>query len=60
MGWIRRKLRAHLQGIGELREGVTYTIVKLSRPIRCVVPMHAFGHPVLINELCGGRERVRA
>ena len=44
------KLRAHLQGIGELREGVLYNR-KTSRPIRCVVPMHAFGHPVLINEL---------
>ncbi|MGJ8638299.1 MAG: LegC family aminotransferase [Opitutaceae bacterium] len=44
------KLRAHLESIGELREGVLYNR-ESSRPIRCVVPMHAFGHPVLIQEL---------
>jgi aminotransferase in exopolysaccharide biosynthesis len=44
------KLRAHLQRIGELREGVLYNR-ETNRPIRCVVPMHAYGHPVLINEL---------
>ena len=44
------KLRAHLQAICEQKEGVTYNR-ETGRAIRCVVPMHAFGHPVLINEL---------
>ena len=44
------KLRDHLHAISEQRDGVTYNR-ETGRPIRCVVPMHAFGHPVLINEL---------
>ena len=44
------KLRTHLHAISEQKEGVTYNR-ETGRAIRCVVPMHAFGHPVLINEL---------
>lgn len=44
------KLREHLSFIGESRDGLLYNR-ETGRVIRCVVPMHAFGHPVLLKEL---------
>jgi perosamine synthetase len=44
------KLQARLEAIGERRGDVLYNR-ETGRPIRCVVPMHAFGHPVLLKEL---------
>ena len=44
------KLRTHLHAISEQKEGVTYNR-ETGKAIRCMVVMHAFGHPVLINEL---------
>jgi len=43
-------LEKRLDAVGELRDGALYNR-ETGRRIACVVPMHAFGHPVLISEL---------
>jgi perosamine synthetase len=48
------KLNDYLKEIGEIRGGICYNRFT-GRPIRAVVPMHTFGHPVDIDplqELC--------
>jgi perosamine synthetase len=49
-GMCPQALKARLESIGEMR-GKQLFNRETNRPIRCVVPMHAFGHPVLLNEL---------
>jgi perosamine synthetase len=44
------KLRRHLEHIGQMQAG-TLINRETGRPIRCVVPMHTFGHPVAMDEL---------
>ncbi|NBB78279.1 MAG: LegC family aminotransferase [Verrucomicrobia bacterium] len=49
-------LQSRLEAIGEQRDGGLFNR-ETGRPIRCVVPMHAFGHPVLISELLAVAKR---
>ncbi|WP_199616751.1 LegC family aminotransferase [Paenibacillus alkalitolerans] len=44
------KLRTHLEKIGYMQGGVLYNR-QTNRPIRAVVPMHTFGHPVDLDSL---------
>lgn len=43
-------LREYLKSITEIRNGQTINR-ETNRVIRAIVPMHTFGHPVLINEI---------
>jgi perosamine synthetase len=45
MGLDPLSLRAHLNQIAEIRNGITIN-GQTGRPLAAVVPMHAFGHPV--------------
>lgn len=45
------KLRDYLRDMAEVKDGVCRNR-QTGRPIRAVVPMHAFGHPVDLDELC--------
>lgn len=54
LGLDPTKLNDYLGQISEIRGGVCYNRLT-GRPIRAVVPMHTFGHPVdldLLQELC--------
>ena len=55
-GMDPKALQARLEAVGEQREGGLYNR-ETGRRIRCVVPMHAFGHPVLLNELLAVTKR---
>jgi perosamine synthetase len=50
LGIDANKLSNYLQEISELRDGICYNRYT-DRPIRAVVPMHTFGHPVDIDPL---------
>lgn len=43
-------LRVYLATVGQIKDGRLHN-AETGRPIRAVVPMHAFGHPVAIKEL---------
>ncbi|MFK2827252.1 LegC family aminotransferase [Bacillus sp. B190/17] len=44
------KLEEHIRDIGEMKSGQLFN-KKTNRPIRAVVPMHTFGHPVDLDPL---------
>lgn len=50
LGMDAAKLRDHLREIAEVRGGVAYNR-RTGRPIRALVPMHTFGHPVDLDAL---------
>ncbi|WP_251963077.1 LegC family aminotransferase [Salinibacter ruber] len=50
------KLGAYLDEIAEVRDG-TCVNTKTGRPIRALVPMHAYGHPVALDALQEVAER---
>ncbi len=50
LGLDPEKLEAYLDDTAEVREG-TCVNVETDRPIRAVVPMHAYGHPVDLDPL---------
>jgi len=50
LGLDPEKLGAYLDDIADVREG-TCVNVETGRPIRAVVPMHAYGHPVDLDPL---------
>jgi len=50
LGLDPRKLRIYLDEIGEIRKAGCYN-KKTGRPIRAVVPMHTYGHPVDLDPL---------
>jgi perosamine synthetase len=50
LGLDPEKLEGYLDDIAEVREG-TCMNVETGRPIRAVVPMHAYGHPVDLDPL---------
>ncbi len=51
LGMDPDKLGEHLTNVAERREGGTYNRLT-GRRIAAVVPMHTFGHPVRMDELC--------
>lgn len=50
LGLSPRSVRAWLEENAELRDGVCYN-KNSDRRVKCCVPMHTFGHPVIIDEL---------
>lgn len=56
-GMCPAALEVRLETVGELREGGALHNRETGRRIACVVPMHVFGHPVLISELLGVAKR---
>lgn len=50
LGMSAMALREHLQSVAELRHGVCINR-RTGRPIRAIVPMHTFGHPVDLDGL---------
>jgi perosamine synthetase len=50
LGICPSRLRAHLEQVAEVREGVTWNL-KTGRRIQAIVPMHVFGCPVDMNAL---------
>jgi perosamine synthetase len=52
LGLDPRALAVHLRSVCSLRDGVAINRAT-GRPIRAVVPMHTFGHPVDIDALVG-------
>jgi perosamine synthetase len=55
-GMDPKALEARLEAVGEKRGDALYNR-ETGRRIRCVVPMHAFGHPVMLDELLAVAER---
>jgi perosamine synthetase len=54
LGLNPKKLKAHLERIAERRSGVLIN-QETGRPIRAVIPVHVFGHPVdmdALNAVC--------
>jgi perosamine synthetase len=54
LGLSPKKLKAHLERIGKRRGGVLIN-EESGRPVRAVVPVHVFGHPVdmdALNAVC--------
>ena len=49
-GMCPQALKARLEEVAETRDGQLINR-ETKRPIRCAVPMHAFGHPVMLKEL---------
>lgn len=51
LGMDPDKLAVHLDAVAELRGNATYNR-QTGRRIAAIVPMHTFGHPVRLDELC--------
>jgi len=56
LGMDPDKLAAHLDAVAERRGNATYNR-QTGRRIAAVVPMHTFGHPVRLDELCAVCEK---
>ncbi|GFM38104.1 LegC family aminotransferase [Desulfovibrio psychrotolerans] len=56
LGMDPDKLAAHLDAVAERRGNATYNR-QTGRRIAAIVPMHTFGHPVRLDELCAVCEK---